>query len=147
LIVSSKPQLDCHLVEAEALFQYELEPVREGQVEQAGDHGVGHDQPDLVRHARPRQVQQRRRQRLQSAQQREADQHQAAPGRVHEAEAGLGHRVVGRLLVRGERDLAGEFGRHLFTVAHDVADVPAGQPVSQHHGQHEKNDEQNRKRE
>jgi hypothetical protein len=53
------------------------------------------------------QVQQRGRQGLQSAQQREADQHQAAPqGRVDQAEAGLGDRVVGRLLVGGERDLA-----------------------------------------
>jgi hypothetical protein len=60
-----------------------------------------------VRHAGAGQVQQRRRQRLQAAQQREADQHQAAPDQQRDqAEAGLGDRVVGRLLVGGQRDLA-----------------------------------------
>ena len=36
----------------------------------------------------------------------------AVPDSVQQAEAGLGDRVVGRLLVGGERDLVGEFGRH-----------------------------------
>jgi len=99
-----------------------------------------------VRHTGAARVQQRRRQRLQAAQQGETSQHERVPQRRPQAEAGLGDRVVGRLLVGGQGDLGGEFGRHLVAVPQDVADVPARQPVPQAEREQEKDDEQNRKR-
>jgi hypothetical protein len=59
--------------------------------------------------------------------------------RVSQAEAGARDRVVGRLLVGGQRDLFGEFGRHGVAVRQHMADMARGQPEAHDQRQNEEN--------
>jgi hypothetical protein len=66
-------------------------------------------------------------QRVYAAQQGPAQQHGGAKRHLQHAEARLGDGVVGRLLVRFERDGIGEGRRHGAAVARHVADLPRSQ--------------------
>ena len=124
-----QPELQAHLVEAEALLDHEGLVQRERQLEQRRRCSAKPaSSASCCVMPGPSQRQQRLVQRVEPAQQRPAQQHGGAEGQLQQAEAGLGDRVVGRLLVGGQGHGAGEGGGHGVAMPGDVADLARRQP-------------------
>ena len=123
-----KPQ--CDFVEAETLFEPKGVVQRERQVEQAADQAEQGQQSQLRRQAavaHQRRIRQCLVQSIDAAQQRPAEQHGGCESHFKQAETRLGDGVVGRLLVRSQRDRRCERGRHLAPVQRHMADLPRRQ--------------------
>ena len=136
----AKPELQAHLVEAKALFNAEGAVQREGQIERAADQAkAGHQRQLLCQ--RPPVCQpgagQRLVQRIQPAQQRPAQQHRRTEGQLQQAEARFGEGVVGRLLVRGQRNGGRKSGGHCIAVTRHMADLARAQVQLEQHAQHQ----------
>ena len=123
-----EPQLERHLVEAEAFFEAEGLPEREGQFEQAADQCECGEQRELLPHTAAHPGQQQFIEEVEAAKQRPTQQQCRAPGHLDESEACLGDGVVGGLLVRSERDGLRKGSGHRTAVLGDMTDLARGEP-------------------
>jgi hypothetical protein len=82
----------------------------------------------LLHHPATQPHQQQLVEHIEPAEQRPAQQQRRAPGHLDQAEAGLGDRVVGRLLVGCERDGLREGFRHAAAVLRHMAHLPRSEP-------------------
>ncbi len=136
-------QAEAHAVEAEARLDDEGAIGGERQLERREQHHRARDQrravPQAARleHERPAPGEP-----LEHAAERERGQHRGAERHVDHAEARLGHRVVGRLAVRRERDRVGERGRHRVAVRSHVRDLAPREPQARERGRRERGEEE-----
>jgi hypothetical protein len=122
-------QPERHAVEAEALLDHERAVERERQ----RDHRLEEEHAEEQRRAVGERPRRERRcpgvgQGLQQAAQRQREDQGRVDQHVRPAEASLRRRVVGRLLVRGERDRLGEGPRDAVAVRAYVPDLALREP-------------------
>ncbi len=130
-------ELPAHAVEAKALLDAELPVEREGQVDQAADHGHAGNQRHAVGVSRAKGVDPELVDPLQPAQHGQHDQQRGAGQHFQHRQPGAGDGVVGRLLVRGQRNGVGKAGRDRMTVLRHMAHLAGGQPELGQHHQHQ----------